>query len=254
MNTPYGWVDASSKTRGLLEFRPNEDEGLRYSVNKEKKAMMFAHNDGRKVDLTIQPADKGMNIILNDAVNMTIVSVSSSSLSLNFFRNGYFTGKSLTFPNGEKAYFIDAKTNKTKRFDSLALSFVSPTLRPHFFPRSNVELTKESPTDITYRSLVPTDNLFLEAHEEEDSLSLRIKGEFSFSLVTRGGKEVLVIKDDSNKDAATFEYKIMEQTLCFFDKKCSFSLSSKGDMKVTNVDPLTKEEKETDLGNILSRY
>lgn len=251
MNIPYGWVDASNKTPGLLEFRPNTDEGLRFSVNPLKKAMMFAHNDGRKVDLTVQPADKGMNILLNDGVNMILVSVSSDALSLNFFKRGYFTGKSVTFPNGEKAYKTDAKAKITRRSNPTVLSFVSPVLKPHFFRRSNVELTKETPSSSTYRSLVPDNNRFLEAHSEDDSLSLRINGEFSITSLKRNNKETIVIKDESNNEAGRFEYVPLDQTLFFFDKKCGFSLSMKGDMKVTNVDFVTKEEKVTDLGNLL---
>lgn len=257
MNIPYEWVDAQMKSAGLVEFRPNTDAGLRYSVNAAKKAIMFAHNDGRKTDLTIQPAIGGMNILMNDGSNMILLSISDSSLSINFFKNGYFTGKSVTFPNGEGAYRVDSKAKVTKRNKPVVLSFTAPLLKPHFFKRSAIELTKDSPTTATYRSLVPTDNgIFLEAHNDEESISLRTRhgsgeSEFSMTLTKKNGKEVITIKDHDSKDAATFEYRPMDKTLTFLDKKCGFVLNTRGDMKISRVDFVTKEETVTDLGNLL---
>ena len=52
-------------------------------------------------------------------------------------------------------------------------------------------------------------------------------------------------------DAGYFEYRPIEHTLSFFDKKSGFILETRGHMKLTRVDMTTKAETVTDLGNLL---
>ena len=77
------------------------------------------------------------------------------------------------------------------------------------------------------------------------------KDEFTVSDESKNGKETLTIRDLSNMDAGYFEYRPIEHTISFFDKKSGFVLNTRGQMKLTNVDMTTKAESVIDLGNLL---
>ena len=77
------------------------------------------------------------------------------------------------------------------------------------------------------------------------------KDEFIVNDESKNGREFLTIRDLSNMDAGYFEYRPIEHTLSFFDKKSGFILETRGHMKLTRVDMTTKAETVTDLGNLL---
>ena len=257
MNIPYEWIDASGKVAGLMEFRPSTGMGLRFSMNAKHMASMIAHTNTRnQTDLTIQPAKNGLNIVFGEGGESILLSISDINMSINFFSKGKFTGKSVIFPNGEKAYCLD-KNGKAKRWkEPVILSYTSPVMKMHFFPRSAIELIKETPTTITYRSLEPVDKVYLEAFMGEADVAIRFrdkngKDEFIVSDESKNGKETITIRDFSNNPTGYFEYRPIEHTIAVFDEKSGFVLNTRGQMKLTNVDMTTKAENVIDLGNLL---
>lgn len=257
MNIPYQWIDAFTRSNGLSEFRPEQDAGLRFAMNSLKGASMFAHNNGRKTDLTVQPAKNGLNILMGDGNEMVLLSISDNDISLNFFKGGRFTGKSITFPNGKPFYKMDEKATVARRSNPIILHYTSPVMKSHIFPRSSIELLKETPTTITYRSLEPIDKVYLEAFMSDDELVLRFrdkhnKDEFAVGSSKRNGREIITIRDNSNPNAGFFEFRPLEKTLTFYDRQSGFVIDYRGYMKVTNVDKTTKAETVIDLGCVLN--
>lgn len=257
MNIPYQWIDAFNRSQGLSEFRSEQEAGLRFAMNSLKGGTMFAHNNGRKTDLTIQPAKNGLNILMGDGSEMVLLSVSDSDMSFNFFKNGRFTGKSVTLPNGKQSYRMDATAKVARRAEPIVINYTSPVMKTHIFPRSSIELLKETPSTIIYRSLEPIDKVYLEAYMGEEELSLRFrdkhgKDEFSVTSTKRNGREVIIIRDWSKPEAGFFEFRPLEKTLTFYDRQSGFVIDYRGYMKVTNVDKTTKTETVTDLGCVLN--
>ena len=257
MNIPYEWIDASHKSPGLLEFRPSSERGLRFSENAKHMASMIAHSNTRsQTDLTVQPAKNGLNIVFGEGGDLILLSISDTDMSINFFHHGTFTGKAVHFPNGKNAYCMDGK-GKTKRWkEPVILSYTCPLMKMHFFPRSAIELIKETPTTITYRSLEPVDKVYLEAFMGEAVMAIRFrdkngKDEFIVSDESKNGKEVITIRDLANMSAGYFEYRPIEHTISFFDEKAGFVLNTRGQMRLTSVDMTTKTENVIDLGNLL---
>ena len=257
MNIPYEWIDASHKSPGLLEYRPSQERGLRFSENAKQMASMIAHSNTRsQTDLTVQPAKNGLNIVFGEGGDRVLLSMGDTDMTIYFYSRGVFTGKSVTFPNGKNAYCMDGR-GKIKRWKQpVVLSYTCPLMKMHFFPRSSIELIKETPTTITYRSLEPVDKVYLEAFMGEAEMAIRFrdksnKDEFIVSDESKNGKETLTIRDLSNIDAGYFEYRPIEHTISFFDKKSGFVLNTRGQMKLTNVDMTTKAESVIDLGNLL---
>ena len=257
MNIPYEWIDASAKSPGLLEFRPSSERGLRFSMNPRRMASMIAHSNTRsQTDLTVQPAKDGLNIVFGEGGDMILLSISNTDMSINFFHNGKFTGRSVVFPNGKRAYCMDGNAKVKRWKEPVILSYTSPVMKMHFFPRSSIELIKETPTTITYRSLEPVDKVYLEAFMGEAEMAIRFrdktgKDEFIVNNESKNGREFLTIRDLSNINAGYFEYRPIEHTLSFFDKQSGFILETRGHMKLTRVDMTTKAETVTDLGNLL---
>ena len=220
-------------------------------------ASMIAHSNTRgQTDLTVQPAKNGLNILFGEGGDNILLSISETDMSINFFQKGKYTGKSVVFPNGQKAYCLEAN-GKVKRWrEPVLLSYTNPIMKMHFFPRSAIELIKETPTTITYRSLEPVDKVYLEAFMGEAEMAIRFrdkngKDEFIVSDESKNGKETIMIRDLSNMEAGYFEYRPIEHTISFFDEKSGFVLDTRGRMRVTQVDMTTKAETVTDLGNLL---
>ena len=116
MNIPYEWIDASHKSPGLLEYRPSQERGLRFSENAKQMASMIAHSNTRsQTDLTVQPAKNGLNIVFGEGGDRVLLSMGDTDMTIYFYSRGVFTGKSVTFPNGKNAYCMDGR-GKIKRW------------------------------------------------------------------------------------------------------------------------------------------